>query len=68
MLKYLTLLGLVVFLGWLLKNKWAAYKRELRGEPPLPKQEGFRPITFVSVVLIAVYGGYLLWYMIFGGD
>lgn len=67
MLKYLTLLGITVFLGWLLRNKWRAYKRELRGETPLPVQGGFRPITFVSIVLLVVYGGYMLWYMIFGG-
>lgn len=63
MFKYLTLIGVVIFLGWLLKRQWRLKKMQWKGER-VPEQKGLRPITLLSLVMVVLYGGYMLWYLI----
>lgn len=63
MFKYLTLLLVVVFLIWLLKRQWRLKKMQWRGEK-VPEQKGLRPITLLSIVMVVMYGGFMLWYFI----
>jgi hypothetical protein len=63
MLKYLTLIGVVIFIFWMIKRQWRIKKMQWRGEP-VPEQKGLRPITLLSLVMVVLYGGYMLWYLI----
>lgn len=63
MLKYITLIAVVIFLGWMLKRQWRLKKMQWKGEH-VPEHKGLRPITLLSVVMVALYGGYMLWYLI----
>ncbi|HEY9016884.1 hypothetical protein [Thiomicrospira sp.] len=63
MFKYLTLIGVVIFLGWLLQRQWRLKKMQWKGER-VPEQKGLRPITLLSLVMVVLYGGYMLWYLI----
>ncbi|QCU90347.1 hypothetical protein [Thiomicrorhabdus sediminis] len=61
MLKYLTLLAVVVFFYWLIKHKWR--QRQLAKQGIQVEQKGLRPITLLSLVMIVMYGGYLIYYL-----
>lgn len=63
MFKYLTLAGIVIFAIWMFKRQWRLKKMQWRGES-VPVQKGLRPITLLSLVMLALYGGYMLWYFI----
>ncbi|WP_319381538.1 hypothetical protein [Thiomicrorhabdus sp.] len=62
MLKYLTLLIVVYFFYWLLKQKIRERKMEIKGE--VVTKQPIRPITLMSFIMVAVYGGYMLYYLI----
>jgi Na+/H+ antiporter NhaD/arsenite permease-like protein len=63
MLKFISLLVVVVFFIWLLRRQWRLKKMQWRGEKP-PEPKGLRPITLLSWVFVVVYGGYMLWYLV----
>ncbi|CAN8140212.1 conserved hypothetical protein [uncultured Thiomicrorhabdus sp.] len=66
MLKYITLLAIIYFFYWLIKHKLRQRKLEAQGYK-LEQQQGMRPVTILSIVLVVIYGGYLLYYLISGG-
>lgn len=63
MLKFLTLLMLVYFFYWLIKHKIRQRKLEAQGIQV--EQKGLRPITIMSIVMVVMYGGYIIYYLIF---
>lgn len=62
MLKYLTLAGIVYFFYWLIKHKLRVRKLERQGI--VVEQKGLRPITLLSIVMVVMYGGYMLYYLL----
>ena len=66
MLKYLTLIAVVYFFYWLLKQKIRNRKLEQQGI--VVEQKGIRPITLMSIVMVVMYGGYMLYFLIFANN
>ncbi|QKI89027.1 hypothetical protein [Thiomicrorhabdus xiamenensis] len=66
MLKYITLLAIIYFFYWLIKHKIRQRKLESQGYQI--EQQGMRPVTILSIVLVVIYGGYLLYYLATGGE
>jgi len=62
MLKYLTLAGIVYFFYWLIKHKLRVRKLERQGI--VVEKKGLRPITLLSIVMVVMYGGYMLYYLL----
>jgi len=62
MLKYLTLLAVIVFFCWLIKQKLR--NRKLAQQGIIVEQKGLRPITLMSIVMLVMYGGYLIYYLL----
>lgn len=60
MLKYITLAFIVYFFYWLVKQK--IRHRKLAQQGIVVEQKGVRPITLLSIVMVVMYGGYLLYY------
>lgn len=67
MLKYITLLGIIYFFYWLIKHKIRQRKLEAQGYK-IEQQQGLRPVTILSIILVVIYGGYLLYYMVTGAE
>jgi hypothetical protein len=63
--KFLTLMGIFVFFVWLIKSKFR--QRKLRAQGIIIEQKGMRPITLMSIVMLVMYGGYLVYFMLSGG-
>lgn len=63
MLKYLTLLAVVYFFYWLLKQKIRNRKLERQGI--VVEQKGIRPITIMMLVMLVMYGGYMVYFLFF---
>jgi hypothetical protein len=63
MLKYLTLLAVIYFFYWLIKQKLR--NRKLAQQGIVIEEKGVRPITLMSIVMVVMYGGYMLYYVIF---
>ncbi|MEA3405959.1 MAG: hypothetical protein U9R28_09505 [Pseudomonadota bacterium] len=63
MLKYITLAGIVYFFYWLIKQK--IRNRKLEAQGIVVEQKGMRPVTLLSIVLLVMYGGYMLYFFIF---
>ena len=64
MLKYITLAAIVYFFYWLFKQKIRQRKLEAQGIVIEPNK-GLRPITLLSIVMVVLYGGYLIYHVIF---
>ena len=64
MLKYLTLLVVIYFFYWLIKHKIRQRKLEAQGIQV--EQSGIRPITLLSIVMVVMYGAFMLYYLVFG--
>ncbi|VAW44888.1 hypothetical protein MNBD_GAMMA04-1236 [hydrothermal vent metagenome] len=62
MIKYLTLLILIVFFYWLIKQKLR--NRKLAQQGIVVEQKGLRPITLMSIVMVLMYGGYLIYFVV----
>lgn len=62
MLKYLTLLAVVYFFYWLIKQKLRNRKLEAQGI--VIEQKGIRPITLMSIVMVVMYGGYMVYHLL----
>lgn len=60
MLKYLTLAAIIYFFFWLIKQKIRA--RKLAQQGIVIEQKGLRPITLLSIVMLVMYGGYMIYY------
>ncbi|MDG6777826.1 hypothetical protein QCB44_03795 [Thiomicrorhabdus sp. zzn3] len=60
MLKYLTLAAIIYFFFWLIKHKIRT--RKLAQQGIVVEQKGLRPITLLSIVMLVMYGGYMLYY------
>ena len=63
MLKYLTLLAVIYFFYWLIKQKLR--NRKLAQQGIVVEQKGLRPITLMSIVMVVMYGGYMIYFLIF---
>ncbi len=63
MLKYLTLAAIAYFFYWLIKHKIRT--RKLAQQGIVIEQKGLRPITLLSIVLLVMYGGYMLYFFVF---
>lgn len=61
MLKYLTLLAVAYFFYWLIKQKIRNRKLEKQGI--VIEQKGMRPITLMMIVMVVMYGGYLIYFL-----
>ncbi len=64
MLKYITLLGVIYFFYWLIKQK--IRNRKLESQGIVVEQKGIRPITLMMIVMLVMYGGYMVYYVLFG--
>lgn len=62
MLKYLTLLAVIYFFYWLIKQKLR--NRKLAQQGIVVEQKGLRPITLMSIVMVVMYGGYLIYFLL----
>lgn len=62
MLKYITLLIVIYFFYWLLKQK--IRNRKLEAQGIVVEQKGLRPITLMSIVMVVMYGGYMIYYLL----
>lgn len=58
LLNFLTLIGLIAFAYWMIKRYFR--ERKLRQEGIVIEQKGLRPITVFSIVLLSIYGIYLI--------
>lgn len=62
MFKYLTLLAVIVFFYWLFKQKLR--NRKLAQQGIVVEQKGLRPITLMSIVMVVMYGGYMIYFFL----
>ncbi len=62
MLKFLTLLALIWFAWWRVQ-RFLWHRRLRREGREIPVEKGPRPITLLAGMLLAVYGGYMLWHL-----
>lgn len=61
LLNIITLLALGAFVYWLIKRKLR--QRQLAKQGIVVQQQGMRPITLFSIVMVSMYVGYMLWYL-----
>lgn len=62
MLKVLTFLLLLAFAWWRLSRY--LWRRRLRREGvEIPQEKGPRAVTMLAGLMLAVYGGYMLWHL-----
>lgn len=66
MLKYLTLLVVIYFFYWLIKQK--IRNRKLAQQGIVIEQKGLRPITLMSIVMVVMYGGYMIYFLLSGSS
>ncbi|WP_029407393.1 hypothetical protein [Thiomicrorhabdus sp. Milos-T2] len=66
MLKYLTLMAVIYFFYWLIKQK--IRNRKLEAQGIVVEQKGLRPITLMSIVMVVMYGGYMIYFLIFANN
>ena len=62
MLKFLTLILIGVFAWWRLSRWWQVRRLRAQGLP-VPEEKGLRAISVLALVLLAVYGGFLVWHL-----
>lgn len=63
MLKYITLAGIIYFFYWFIKQK--IRNRKLAEQGFVIEQKGMRPVTLLSIVLLVMYGGYMVYFFLF---
>lgn len=63
MLKYITLAGIIYFFYWFFKQK--IRNRKLAEQGFVIEQKGIRPVTLLSIVLVVMYGGYMVYFFLF---
>ncbi len=62
MLKIVTLLVLLAFAWWRFR-RYLWHRRLRREGVEIPEQKGPRAVTLLAGVMLAVYGGYMLWHL-----
>jgi hypothetical protein len=62
MLKYLTLMAVIYFFYWLIKQK--IRNRKLAQQGIVVEEKGLRPITLMSIVMVVMYGGYFIYFLL----
>jgi hypothetical protein len=62
MLKIVTFLVLVAFAWWRFQ-RYLWHRRLRREGEEIPEQRGPRAISLLAGVMLAVYGGYMLWHL-----
>ncbi|GAB6034673.1 hypothetical protein [Galenea microaerophila] len=60
--KLLTVIAVLFFLYYMAKRFFLHRKLKQQGQT-LPK-ERFRPITLLSILMIVMYGGYVIYYLV----
>jgi len=60
--KLLTVVAILFFLYYMVKRFFWHRKLKQQGRP-IP-QERFRPITLLSIVMVVMYGGYVVYYLV----
>lgn len=63
MLKYITLLAVIYFFYWLIKHK--IRQRKLAQQGIVVEEKGVRPITLMMIVMLVMYGGYMVYFLLF---
>ncbi|MGM0554661.1 MAG: hypothetical protein ACQETK_13005 [Pseudomonadota bacterium] len=66
MLKFLTVILILLFVWWRVSRWMDVRRRRARGEDVSYQVDvkGFRPITVLSIVFLILYGGYVIWFAI----
>lgn len=59
-------MAVIYFFYWLIKQKIRNRKLEQQGI--VVEQKGLRPITLMSIVMVVMYGGYMLYFLIFANN
>jgi len=66
LLNILTLIAVIYFIYWMVKRHFR--HRKLAAQGFEIKQEGIRPITLLSIVMLVMYGAYMLYFVFQGSD
>ncbi len=66
MLKFLTLLAVIYLFYYIIKQK--IRNRKLAQQGIVVEQKGLRPITLMSIVMVVMYGGYMIYYFLSGSS
>lgn len=61
MVKFLSLIAIAIFFYLLIKQKLR--NRKLRAQGIVVEEKGLRPITLMSIVMVVMYGGYLIYFL-----
>ncbi|WP_018141916.1 MULTISPECIES: hypothetical protein [unclassified Thioalkalivibrio] len=64
MLKFLTVILILLFVWWRVSRWMDVRRRRARGEDVSYQVDvkGFRPITVLSIIFLILYGGYVIWF------
>ncbi|WP_018872290.1 hypothetical protein [Thioalkalivibrio sp. ALJ16] len=64
MLKFLTVILILLFVWWRVARWLEVRRRRARGEDISyeVRVKGFRPITVLSIIFLILYGGYVIWF------
>ncbi|MGE4499925.1 hypothetical protein [Hydrogenovibrio thermophilus] len=62
LLNILTVLALIYFVYWMLKRHFR--RRKLASQGIEIKDEGIRPITLFSIVMVVMYAAYMLYFFV----
>lgn len=66
MLKFLTLLAVIYLFYYIIKQK--IRNRKLAQQGIVVEQKGLRPITLMSIVMVVMYGGYMIYFFLSGSS
>lgn len=61
LINLITLIGLLFFAWWMFKR--FLRNRQLKQQGYEIKQEGIRPITLLSIVMVSMYGAYMIYFL-----
>ncbi|WP_019626400.1 hypothetical protein [Thioalkalivibrio sp. ALJT] len=66
MLKFLTVVLILLFVWWRVSRWLEVRRRRARGEDISyeVRVKGFRPITVLSIIFLILYGGYVIWFVL----
>jgi len=59
-------MAVIYFFYWLIKQK--IRNRKLEAQGIVVEQKGLRPITLMSIVMVVMYGGYMIYFLIFANN
>ncbi|WP_018867901.1 MULTISPECIES: hypothetical protein [unclassified Thioalkalivibrio] len=64
MLKFLTVILILLFVWWRVSRWMDVRRRRAQGEDVSYQVDvkGFRPITVLSIIFLILYGGYVIWF------